>query len=132
MYGSNGSDQFNLLREKNFNQARQIQTDLVKTEANQTIPTQTPLDGFPSPNGALLLIPFGLMTVCAIITLKCLNTWNLAKNKIDALTHTLQSPCRNCQYFANNPYMKCAVRPDIALTDKAIDCPDYCPKHGCK
>jgi hypothetical protein len=36
-----------------------------------------------------------------------------------------QIPCTTCRFFTNNPYVKCAVRPDLALTKQAIDCSDY-------
>ncbi|MCU0568805.1 MAG: hypothetical protein MUF49_19680 [Oculatellaceae cyanobacterium Prado106] len=38
-------------------------------------------------------------------------------------------PCRNCRYFSGNPYLYCATRPGAALTQEAIDCQDYCPRH---
>ncbi len=34
-------------------------------------------------------------------------------------------PCRNCQYFNSNYYIKCAVNPNNVLTDRAADCRDY-------
>ncbi|MDX2211715.1 MAG: hypothetical protein SFY66_00375 [Oculatellaceae cyanobacterium bins.114] len=36
-----------------------------------------------------------------------------------------QIPCMTCRFFTNNPYVKCAVRPDLALTKQAADCTDY-------
>ena len=38
-----------------------------------------------------------------------------------------QVPCRNCQFFSANHYLKCAVHPSDVLSDKAINCSDYCP-----
>jgi hypothetical protein len=40
-----------------------------------------------------------------------------------------QVPCRKCQYFTGNFYLKCAVRPLDVLTNKAINCSDYCPQN---
>jgi hypothetical protein len=37
-------------------------------------------------------------------------------------------PCRNCQYFSNNHYLKCAIQPSLVMTTEAINCSDYCPK----
>jgi len=37
------------------------------------------------------------------------------------------APCPSCQFFSKNVYLKCAVRPTDVLTDRAIDCADYCP-----
>jgi|SRR5919202_1572370 hypothetical protein len=36
--------------------------------------------------------------------------------------------CRNCRFFSSNPFLKCAVQPYIALTEKALDCSDYSPQ----
>ena len=37
-------------------------------------------------------------------------------------------PCTNCQYFTNNRYLKCTIQPNLANTEGAITCPDYCEK----
>ena len=37
-------------------------------------------------------------------------------------------PCSNCKYFTNNYRLKCTVKPDLASTEAAITCPDYCQK----
>ncbi|MBV8886235.1 MAG: hypothetical protein JO235_19895 [Chroococcidiopsidaceae cyanobacterium CP_BM_RX_35] len=42
--------------------------------------------------------------------------------------HCKQGPCRNCQFFANNPQLKCAVHPSTVLTKQAFKCPDYSPR----
>lgn len=36
-----------------------------------------------------------------------------------------KAPCYRCQYFSDNPYVKCALHPDMVLTEEAIDCQDY-------
>lgn len=36
-----------------------------------------------------------------------------------------QIPCRNCRYFTNSSYLRCAVHPKQALTQTAIDCSSY-------
>lgn len=36
-------------------------------------------------------------------------------------------PCKNCRFFGNNPYLKCAINPSIVLTEQALDCSDYQP-----
>jgi hypothetical protein len=33
--------------------------------------------------------------------------------------------CDGCQYFHNNLYLKCALHPADAMTDRAIDCQDF-------
>jgi hypothetical protein len=51
-----------------------------------------------------------------------------AKHKFSVIKHLEQVPCKNCSYFTNNPYLRCAVNPTIALTSDAVNCSDFCPK----
>ena len=37
-------------------------------------------------------------------------------------------PCKNCQFYNHNNYLKCAVNPAEVLTEKAHDCREYCPQ----
>lgn len=37
------------------------------------------------------------------------------------------SPCKRCQFFHDNGYLKCAVHPARALTPEARNCQDYRP-----
>ncbi len=36
-----------------------------------------------------------------------------------------KTPCAKCEFFSNNPYLKCAAQPALVLTEQAINCPDY-------
>ncbi|TAG95528.1 MAG: hypothetical protein EAZ09_07615 [Oscillatoriales cyanobacterium] len=36
-----------------------------------------------------------------------------------------QIPCANCVFFTGDYHLKCPVQPTIALSEDAIDCPDY-------
>ena len=40
-----------------------------------------------------------------------------------------QIPCYFCMFCTGEEILKCTVHPDIALSKKAIDCPDYQPIH---
>ena len=37
-------------------------------------------------------------------------------------------PCRECQFFHHNAYLKCAVNPSKVLQLEAIECKDYTPQ----
>jgi hypothetical protein len=50
------------------------------------------------------------------------------KDKIVSIKHLQQHPCKSCQFFNNNSYLKCAVNPATALTKEALNCSDYIPK----
>lgn len=49
--------------------------------------------------------------------------------KIENVNPDQHIPCINCQFFANNAHLKCAVHPYIVLTEKALNCFDYRPKN---
>jgi hypothetical protein len=38
-------------------------------------------------------------------------------------------PCDRCQYCTGNPVLKCTVRPCTALSEQAINCPDFVALH---
>jgi hypothetical protein len=49
-----------------------------------------------------------------------------AQEDIDDLVKSAsQVPCSKCRFFSNNPYLKCAVQPTIAMTKEAIGCSDF-------
>ncbi|MEH2337643.1 hypothetical protein [Nostoc sp.] len=39
-----------------------------------------------------------------------------------------KAPCKNCRFYSNNHYLKCAVNPSIVLTEEAINCSEYSPR----
>jgi hypothetical protein len=46
----------------------------------------------------------------------------------EAIKHTSrmhQIPCANCQFFTNDYSLKCTIHPSEALSEAAINCPDY-------
>ncbi len=36
-------------------------------------------------------------------------------------------PCKNCRFYSNNHYLKCAVNPSVVLTEEAMSCSEYSP-----
>lgn len=98
---------------------------------------QTPSSNYETPaknfditlNTGLLILPF-IGTLILFGSLKFLNKSREEKN-ITASNYMFQRsqqiPCANCQYFNNNPYLKCAVNPHDALTEKALSCTEYKP-----
>jgi hypothetical protein len=38
-------------------------------------------------------------------------------------------PCKNCRFYSNNHYLKCAVNPSIVLTEEAMSCSEYSPSN---
>lgn len=119
--------------------------------ASKPIPTQASVSDVPSNasdasstnavayDAALLLIPIGFVALWAAIVYVISDTWKLSRKNIAASKPGAQLPCKKCQFFNNNPYIKCAVNPEIALTKDAAECSDFRPRdrkqsvsRGCK
>ncbi len=62
-----------------------------------------------------------------IVGLTILSIWKFARDKKRLMTsnHFQQVPCKNCRFFTNNHYLKCAVYPAVALTKQALNCSDF-------
>lgn len=62
-----------------------------------------------------------------IVGLTILSIWKFARDKKRLMTsnHFQQVPCKNCRFFTNNHYLKCAVHPAVALTKQALNCSDF-------
>jgi len=81
------------------------------------------------PDLALSLAPLGFIFVWAIFLLLFHKIRTNTDDKVCLQSKILQKvPCKKCQFFANNHYLKCAVKPDSVLTEEAIDCSEYVPK----
>ena len=79
------------------------------------------------PDLALSLAPLGF--IWAIFLLIFHKIRNNTDDKTYLQSKILQKvPCKKCQFFANNHYLKCAVKPDTVLTEKAMNCAEYAPK----
>lgn len=104
-----------------------MDTNLIKTQPtpeNSIVPTA---DGTTVVYDALLPLSFLVFFVAAGLVFSRLPKV-LRERWFNSNRCTSQIPCRNCRYFTSNPYLKCAVHPDTAATDAAIDCADYQPK----
>jgi hypothetical protein len=105
------------IREKDFNQITLSEVKVAQTKQNGG----NPLD-------VVLLEPsinfiMGWAILCLMVSIILM----AARAEIIALERLHQVSCINCQFFSKNPYLKCAVHPCIALTEKANDCSDYLP-----
>ena len=81
------------------------------------------------PDLALSLAPLGFIFIWAVFLLIFHKIRNHTDDKTYLQSKILQKvPCKKCQFFANNHYLKCAVKPDTVLTEKAMNCAEYAPK----
>jgi hypothetical protein len=106
------------IREKDFNQITLSEVKVAQTKQNGG----NPLD-------VVLLEPsinfiMGWAILCLMVSIILM----AARAEIIALERLHQVSCINCQFFSKNPYLKCAVHPCIALTEKANNCSDYLPQ----
>jgi hypothetical protein len=55
-------------------------------------------------------------------------SWQIGTTLCQGIPHVQRLhriPCDRCQYCTGNPVLKCTVRPYTALSEQAIDCPDF-------
>ncbi|NET38874.1 MAG: hypothetical protein F6K19_43980 [Cyanothece sp. SIO1E1] len=63
-------------------------------------------------------------------TFLVIGIWNILATVRASLVNAKrmhQIPCSNCQFFTGDYHLKCAVHPSKALSEAAINCPDYQP-----
>lgn len=80
------------------------------------------------PGHLIWLIPVWGVIAWALLVCTTSELWKLLRFRHTDLKKNQQVPCRNCRFFSSNFYLKCAVRPTDALTDRATDCSDFCPR----
>ena len=74
----------------------------------------------------VLWILAGFIIVRAVFVLIIPAIWiKINKQRVVTIGGRQRIPCKSCQYFVNNTYLKCAVHPNIVLTQKALNCSDY-------
>ena len=56
------------------------------------------------------------------------SAWSLATEGTATVKRLHQIPCAGCVYFSEDYALKCTVRPSDALSEAAIDCPDFRPR----
>jgi hypothetical protein len=75
---------------------------------------------------ALSLSPLGFLFgwVAFFIIMRKIRTY-LDNKMVFSINGLNKLPCRNCQFYSNNHYLKCAVNPSLVLTEEAKDCSEY-------
>ena len=78
--------------------------------------------------GTLEIFSMMIFSIFMGLSLSCLTRGlknSKANGEIIKQKHFKKLPCHSCKFFNQNPYLKCAVQPNIALTKKADNCQDY-------
>lgn len=73
----------------------------------------------------LFLVPACFLTIWAIVVFTLADGWKLVRRRNVLEAYAQKSPCRNCQFYKENPYLKCAIHPTTVLTAEAESCSDY-------
>lgn len=79
-------------------------------------------------DATVLIIPLCFVAIWAAVVCVISNTWKPSRKEIENSKQTARLPCKKCAYFNNNPYIKCAANPHIAMTKAANDCCDFQPQ----
>jgi hypothetical protein len=81
-------------------------------------------------NHTLSEVSLGIVLLSSLVCFLMLSKAGVSAQKdIDDLVESasFQIPCNKCHFFSNNPCLKCAVQPTIAMTKEAIGCSDFRP-----
>lgn len=106
---------------RNFSQITQSE---VKQEQMQP-------DGLEISDIALTLSPIALLFSWVMFFLILQKIRTILDNKmVFSVKGAHKVPCKNCRFYSNNHYLKCAVQPSLVMTEEAKDCPEYSPKNG--
>lgn len=103
----------------------QTQADTTQSQTFSVPSQQTQSPEVKTSNDALFLFPIGFLVLWTIAVFVFLETSKLRRGKELLLKHFHRIPCRNCRYYSDNPYMKCAVNPAISQTREAANCQDF-------
>jgi hypothetical protein len=73
----------------------------------------------------VFLVPICFISAWAIVALVVLSVWNAFRDTALKARQLHRIPCSNCRFFTTSYHLKCTVHPSNALTEDAINCPDY-------
>ena len=74
-----------------------------------------------------VIVPLCFILTWTFIASAIFGSWSTVRSGINNVKRLHQIPCANCEFFTGDYHLKCAVRPDIALSEAAIECRDYEP-----
>ncbi len=115
--------------ERNFNRADLSETFLSKAPVSEAPLREAPINGVTVPDQGLVLVPICFVLLgWLLVLLVRLHLWKTVRNRVDTVKSFEKIPCLNCQFFKNNPYLKCAIHPSTVLSAEALNCPDYWPE----
>ncbi|MEX0270262.1 hypothetical protein AB3R30_14050 [Leptolyngbyaceae cyanobacterium UHCC 1019] len=76
------------------------------------------------------VVPLCFVAAWLIVLLMVWNLWMAVRDAVTLTQKMHQIPCSNCRFFTSNYQLKCTVHPSNALTEEAINCPDFDPRRS--
>lgn len=73
-----------------------------------------------------ILVPLCLVMAWGLIFLLLWSIVAALRDTLHRAQRMHQIPCAHCSFFTKDYHLKCPVQPLIALSEQAIDCPDFC------
>jgi hypothetical protein len=74
-----------------------------------------------------VLGPLCFVFAWGLIAMVGWSIWSALRDSVQRAKTMHQIPCANCRFFTQDYHLKCPVQPMLALSERAIDCPDYEP-----
>lgn len=99
-----------------------------ETAVSQATPESAQTDEFNATDAAWLLLPLWFAIVWVVLFFAFSEGFRFTQKKLKKLQPASQIPCRHCRFYTSSAYLKCAVNPLDAATERAIACSDYDPK----
>ncbi len=116
----------NELQDQTLNSIVLSETQALETESKTITPTPHEIDS----NLSEFFLWATFLSIISLVLVKAFQKLDTVKFRGLSILPVSQIPCRNCKFFAQNQYLKCAVRPFTVLTAEAANCSDYCSRHG--
>jgi hypothetical protein len=71
------------------------------------------------------LVPICFVCAWGLMAMVAWSLWSAVSTSVKNAKRMHQIPCPHCQFFTNDYRLKCPVNPTTAMSEQAIDCPDY-------
>jgi len=97
---------------------------IITQASTSFLPSQQGIKIFTDSDTAFVIISFVIFWTIGIFIYACVPK---GRQHFFSFKPPLKTLCHRCRYFSDNSYLKCALYPETALTEQAVDCRDYCP-----
>ncbi len=73
-----------------------------------------------------------LLAPWTVLGLLGYTVWLIIRDTIRYSVGLHKIPCSRCQFFTGNYRLKCTLHPKTAMSESAINCPDFCRRSEVK